>query len=86
MSSSAVACTLNLSGNFTQSGGTFTQTSTTVSTINFIGGVSIFNQSGGTYTNTYLNYTVGTGSELQVNSAFTLQTSRTFCGEFGSYT
>ncbi|MEX1187961.1 MAG: hypothetical protein WED33_01805, partial [Bacteroidia bacterium] len=85
LSTAAIACVLNLTGNFTQSGGTFTQTSTTVSTVNYVGPTSVFNQSAGTHTNTFLQYTIASAAALSINSAFTLQTSRTFVINAGAF-
>ncbi|MEZ5173335.1 MAG: hypothetical protein R2850_07460 [Bacteroidia bacterium] len=54
LSTASVACAVYYDGNFSVSGGTHTQTSATVSTMNFRGAGKTFAVTGGTYTNTRL--------------------------------
>jgi CSLREA domain-containing protein len=72
--------TVNLAGNYNQSGGTLTSTGSGVATVNFTGGSSLvaFTQSAGTLTDTTINWSIANGKTVQLNSAFTLAASRTF--------
>lgn len=69
----------NVDGDYLQSGGIHTQTSTTAGTTNFRGVGKSYNISGGTYTATNINYTVsGTpAASITLNSNIGLLTSRT---------
>ncbi len=65
LANSSGAGTLNLGGNFSQTGGTFT-TNSAVSTVNFTGGASsaTFTQSSGTFTSTNINWSIASGKTL----------------------
>jgi CSLREA domain-containing protein len=77
--------TVNLSGNYTHSGGTLTDTGSNVGSFNFTGGSSFvtFNQTGGTLTNTNIDWSIASGKDVQFGNsvsspAFTNAASRTF--------
>ena len=63
------AGTLNLGGNFSQTGGTFTS-GNSISAVNFSGGAAsaTFTQSAGTFTNTNINWSIAAGKTLANNS------------------
>jgi hypothetical protein len=68
-----IANQINLGGNFNQTGGTFTRTSTSASptgTFYFTGGSAsvTFSQSAGTFTATRINITVDTGKTVTLNN------------------
>ncbi|HYH85321.1 MAG TPA: Calx-beta domain-containing protein, partial [Pyrinomonadaceae bacterium] len=80
LSSGAGVPTINLSGNYNQTGGTLTSTGSGIGSINFTGGSSFvtFTQSAGTLTNTNINWSIANGKIVQFNNAFTNAASRTF--------
>ncbi len=70
VSSGTATATLNIGGNFNQTGGTFT--SAGVTTVVFTGGSSsvTFSTSGGTFTNTNLNWQIAAGKTVALNTNF----------------
>ncbi len=75
----AAAVTLNLAGNYNQTGGTFTQTGATASTVNFNGIGKSYTQSGGTVTGTNINYAVNSATaNFSLNNSIDISTGRTF--------
>lgn len=80
ISTSTGAPTLNLNGDYFQTGGTFTRSlGTAVCTLNMNGINKTYTQSGGTVTNTYINYAVNAATAvITLNSSITLANSRTF--------
>lgn len=75
---SANSQVLNIGGNFVQTGGTFTHLNTTTPlTLNFTGNNKTFTQSAGTLTNTNINWNVGPGALLSLNSNLAVAASRT---------
>lgn len=75
----AVATTLNLAGNYNQTGGELTCTATGVSLINFTGAGRTYTQSGGVVSNAQINYQINTAAaNLTLNNGITLGSSRTF--------
>ncbi|MFN8285727.1 MAG: T9SS type A sorting domain-containing protein [Chitinophagales bacterium] len=77
--------TVNLGGNFTQTGGTFSQASTGTITWNFTGANKQFTQSAGTFTPDKINFNINTaGASLTLNNDFTINTPNTFSITNGS--
>ncbi|HBB86211.1 MAG TPA: hypothetical protein DC047_01185, partial [Blastocatellia bacterium] len=68
--------TLNIGGNFNQSGGTFTASSGGPHAVNFTGSSKTFTQSAGTLTNTNINWTVNNGASLTLANNLGIATSR----------
>jgi hypothetical protein len=69
---------LNVAGNFSQSAGTITETSTGSSVINFNGGTNqTYSKSGGTIANT-INFTVQSGTTLDVGTSLIDGSTGTF--------
>lgn len=83
LSNGSGVTTVNLAGNYSQTGGTLTDTGSGVASFNFTGGTSaVFNRTGGTLTDTEIDWTIS-GKDVQfgVNGsslAFTNAASRTF--------
>jgi hypothetical protein len=75
----AAGLTLNMTGNYNQSGGNLTQTGTTVSTINFNGINKNYTRSAGTVANTFINYGVNSATAIYtLNSDIDVALARTF--------
>jgi Peptidase family C25 len=70
------ALTLNLGGNFSQSGGTLTSTGAGLVTLMFVGTSATFSQSGGTLTDTAINFQVASTKQLTLNNSIPLASSR----------
>lgn len=83
LSSGTSTPTVNLGGNFNQTGGTLTTTG--VSAIVFTGGSSsvTFTQSAGTLTNTNINWQIVNGKTVTFNNAFTIASSRSMTVDAG---
>ncbi len=78
-SASTAAGTINLGGNFTQTGGTFLQGGTGTITFNFTGANKQFTQSAGTFTPNKINFNINTaGASLTLNNDFTINTPNSF--------
>ncbi|TMQ73698.1 MAG: hypothetical protein E6K81_03330, partial [Candidatus Eisenbacteria bacterium] len=69
--------TLNLAGDWNQTGGTFQDTGPAV-TVNFTGSGRSFTQSGGTLTTTNMIFAVPSGASLTLNNGLSVATTRTF--------
>ncbi|HKQ03882.1 MAG TPA: fibronectin type III domain-containing protein, partial [Blastocatellia bacterium] len=67
-------CTVNLSGSYNQSGGTFNPNATL--SFNFAGTSKTFTQSGGTLTNTNINWTVNSGASITLNNNLAVATGK----------
>jgi hypothetical protein len=67
---------LNLGGNYTQTGGTFTNSNSNVLTFNFTGSGKTFTQSSGTLTNTNINWDIKTGAILALSNNLPVASSR----------
>ncbi|NVO21347.1 MAG: hypothetical protein HXX13_16720, partial [Bacteroidetes bacterium] len=76
--SSAVATTkvINLSGNYNQTGGTFTNSNSNVLTVNFKGIGTTFTQSAGILTSTYFNWDVNSTASLTLNNNLPVASGR----------
>jgi hypothetical protein len=73
--------TLALTGNFNQTGGTYSDrvgTGTGIQVLRFSGPTSQFIRTGGTFNNANLNYEVISGAVLTNNAAFTIENARLF--------
>ncbi len=78
-SASAATGTINLGGNFTQTGGSFLQGGTGTITFNFTGANKQFTQSAGTFTPNKINFNINTaGASLTLNNDFTINTPNVF--------
>ena len=63
-------CTFNLRGGFIFSGGNFLTSGSGIGNVNFVGpGIQDFNRTGGAFSNTRLNYTVYSGSVLNMGTS-----------------
>ena len=69
------APTINIGGDFSQSGGTF-KSSGSVSTVAFTGANKTFTQSAGTFTTSNIDFTVATGASLTLANDLPVATSR----------
>jgi len=77
-SGSSATKQINLYGNFSQTGGTFTNTNSTPATISFFGTSKSFSQAGGVLTSTYLNWEVKAAASLSLLSNIQVPAGRTF--------
>jgi len=78
-SGSTQAATVNLDGNYTQSGGTFDNIGSGVVTFNFRGANRTFQRTAGTFTPTNYNFNINTANaSLQLLSDITVASGRTF--------
>jgi len=76
MNTAAATSTLTLAGNYNQTGGTLTSSST-AQAINFSGVNRTYSQSAGVV-NAQINYTVNLGASLTLNNNIVLQNTRSF--------
>lgn len=68
---------INLGGNYTQTGGTFSNSNSNPLTINFKGSGKTFTQSAGTLTSTNINWNVNTGASLALQNNLPVAATKT---------
>ena len=69
---------LNIGGNYTQTGGTFTDMSGHTLAMNFTGTGKSFTQSAGTFSTNNTNFTVNSGASLTLNNSVSVASGKTF--------